>query len=118
MFPWQAPFEPAAGAEWTERERTRLKWGIVPALPDAGPNPTPLQSDTQPLPAADLRDCGTPPGSAPAFRGSRMRPVALVQVQRGLASEPRSHSPPEQDVQTQQTGRVWSGECVVAYPLS
>lgn len=85
VLPCQAPCEPVAEAERTEGVRTRLKWGLMLAAPDAGPNPTLFQSDTRLLLAAGLRDCRTPPGSAPAFRGRRMRPVALVQVQRGLA---------------------------------
>lgn len=99
-------------AELTEGVRTRLKWGMMPAPLDAGPHPTPLQSDTRRSwqQAAGLQDpsrLATPP---PAFRGPRMRPVALVQVQRGLASEPCLTVPRSKTCRRSRlTGHAWGG---------
>lgn len=124
MLPGPVPCEPAVGAERTEAVRTKLKWGLMLAPLDAAPHPTLLQSDTRPLPAAGKLDCRTPPGSAPAFRGPRMRPVALVQVQRGLASEPRLVVPKSKTcrrsrLSTHEVGSsIEVGERVVAYSLS
>lgn len=124
MHPGLVPSEPVVGAKRTEAVRTRLKWSMMLAPLDAGPHPTLLRSDTRLLPAAGKLDCRTPPCSALAFRGPRMRPVALVQVQRGLASEPRLVVPKSKTcrrsrLSTHEVGSsIEVGKRVVAYSLS
>lgn len=72
-----------------------------PARPSAAQHPHAPPPVRHWTPAVGTRGCGarrTPPGSAPAFRGPRMRPMMSVQVQWGLS--PGSPGPQKPDLTT------------------